>query len=393
MAKILIVDDEKSLRVTLQGFLVADGHNVDVASEALEAQRRLMAGNYDVVVTDLVMPGLSGGDLLKAIRASAPNAQIIVMTGVPTVDTAAEAVRAGASDYLTKPVPKAAILRSVATAARIGAVDEERRREQEAKERSQQELRSTVWRLSAANEKLRQAAAFREDVEQIARHDLKSPLSVILGVPALIKTAGSALSEEQLSLLRLIENAGQRLLDMINLSLDLFSMEQGMYTLRPESVDLLRVAQEVISHNGPLMRAKKLSAVIQIEGRPATATDAFVVPGEKLLCYSMLGNLFKNALEASPAGEPVNIRFTRGGGMSVSIHNRGAVPESVKDRFFEKFSTAGKEHGTGLGTYSAKMIAVIHGAQIEVDTSAPDFTTVTVCFPGAPAPAVSPAVP
>ena len=179
----------------------------------------------------------------------------------------------------------------------------------------------------------------------------------------------------------MIESAGRRLLDMINLSLDLFKMEQGMYILRPEPVDLLRVAHEVVGHNSPLMRVKGLSAVILVDDRPATEDDTFVVPGEMLLCYSLLGNLLKNACEASPEGESVILRFERGDSMRMTIRNRGAVPESVRDRFFEKFSTCGKEHGTGLGTYSARMIAEIHGARIAVDTSVPDHTTVAVSFP------------
>jgi signal transduction histidine kinase len=159
-------------------------------------------------------------------------------------------------------------------------------------------------------------------------------------------------------------------------------MEQGMYTLRLEAVDLLRVAQEVIIHNTTLMRAKELVIDIMVDDHPYTKTDVFVVQGERMLCYSMLGNLLKNALEASPTGATVTFRFKRGDPMVVSLRNRGSVPESIKDRFFQKFSTAGKKHGTGLGAYSARLIAELHGARISVDTSVPDFTTVVIGFPG-----------
>jgi signal transduction histidine kinase len=197
---------------------------------------------------------------------------------------------------------------------------------------------------------------------------------------------GGVLTNQQLSYLVMIESEGRRLLDMINRSLDLFKIEQGMYALRPEAVDLLSVAQEVIGHHALLMRVKNLSAIILVDDRPAAETDTFVVPGERRLCYSLLANLLKNACEASPEGESVTLRFD--GARRLSIRNRGAVPESVRDRFFEKFSTAGKEHGTGLGTYSARLIAEVHRARIGVDTSEPDFTTVTVWFPSAPGVAI-----
>jgi len=382
MPNVLIVDDEKSIRVSLREFLADDGCHVETASDAQEALRLLGDHDFDVVVSDIVLPRINGIELLQTIRTAAPFAQVIMVTGEPTVGTAAAALRAGACDYLPKPVSKNAILRAVGNAARFKALDDERRREQGAKERYQQELQAAVDCLSAANEELRQAAVFREEVEHIARHDLKAPLSVILAAPDLIKMMGGSLTEKQLSYLEMIESAGRRLLDMINRSLDLFKIEQGIYALRPEPVDLLGVAREVISHSEALISAKNLSAVVLIDDRPAAEPDTFVVSGEKLLCYSMLGNLMKNACEASPAGESVTIRFERGDSMRVSIRNRGPVPESVRARFFEKLATAGKAHGTGLGTYSAKLIAEIHRARIAVDTSVPDFTTVTVSLAG-----------
>jgi two-component system, sensor histidine kinase and response regulator len=329
----------------------------------------------------VVLPGISGIELLHAIRAAAPRAPVIMMTGEPSVDTAAEALRSGAFDYLTKPVSKPTLLRAAGNAVKVKALDEERRRLQEAKERYQQELQAAVDSLTAANEQLRQAAAFREEVEQVARHDLKSPLSTLLFAPGLIKAMGGVLTAKQLSYLDLIESVGRRLLDMINRSLDLFKIEQGLYTFHPEALDLLRVAREVIGHEEALMRVRKLDAILLLDGRPAMESDAFVVSGEKMLCYSMLGNLLKNACEASPDGASVTLRFEHGETLSLSICNRGAVPECVRDRLFEKFSTSGKEHGTGLGTYSARLIAELHRARIAADTSVPDHTTVTVAFP------------
>ena len=391
MARVLVVDDERSIRLTLREFLQSEGYAVEVAEDANRALALLTPGAFDVVVTDIVLPGLSGMELLKAARRAAPEVQVIMMTGEPTVETAAEAVRMGASDYLSKPVTKNAIMRSVASAVLIKTVDEERRREQKAKERYQQELQEAVSRLSAANEQLRQAAAFREEVEQVARHDLKSPLNIIILAPELIRMMGGSLTDKQRECLGMIENAGRRLLDMINLSLDLFKMEQGMYTLRPEPVDLLRVTQEAINHHSALMQVRGLSTVVLVDGRPTTESDACVVPGERLLCYSMIGNLLKNALEASPEGGTVTVRFERGDATCLSIRNPGVVPESVRGRFFEKFATSGKEHGTGLGAYSARLIAELHGARIAVDTSVPDCTTVSVSFPGTPAAAPRPA--
>lgn len=115
-ARVLVVDDEKSIRVTLRAFLQREGYAVDVAADAEQARKMLASGDWDVVVTDIVLPGVSGVELLKSIRAVSPDVQVIMMTGEPTAETAREAVRGGVIDYLTKPVLKDALLRAVAAA-------------------------------------------------------------------------------------------------------------------------------------------------------------------------------------------------------------------------------------------------------------------------------------
>lgn len=126
VARILVVDDEKSIRTTLGAILRSEGHQVEIAGDVAQAQALLAQGDWDVVVTDIVMPGLSGIELLKAIRSAAPDVQVILMTGEPTVETAAEAIRSGASDYLSKPVSKQAMLQSVTTALQIKLLTKER---------------------------------------------------------------------------------------------------------------------------------------------------------------------------------------------------------------------------------------------------------------------------
>jgi len=109
-ARVLVVDDEKGIRVSVCEFLKNAGHKADGAEDAKAAERELARGDYDVVVTDIILPGASGIALFQRIREKAPNVQVIIMTGEPTLDTATDAVRAGACDYLSKPVGKAAIL-------------------------------------------------------------------------------------------------------------------------------------------------------------------------------------------------------------------------------------------------------------------------------------------
>jgi putative two-component system response regulator len=119
MTKVLIVDDEKSLRITLGEFLRKEGYWVTTASDSDEAFLILKEENIDVVITDIIMPRISGIELLSKIRENFDMIQIIVMTGEPTVDTAIYAVRHGANEYLTKPIDKDSLIKAVGHAAKI----------------------------------------------------------------------------------------------------------------------------------------------------------------------------------------------------------------------------------------------------------------------------------
>jgi PAS domain S-box-containing protein len=127
MPRILIVDDERSIRRTLAEFLRAEGFDVTEAADAVIASDLLQHSEFDVVVTDIILPRLSGVELLRHIHASAPHVQVIMMTGEPTVETASESLRAGAADYLFKPINKDAIIRAVTSAARLKSLEDVRR--------------------------------------------------------------------------------------------------------------------------------------------------------------------------------------------------------------------------------------------------------------------------
>ena len=100
---ILVVDDEPTFRNLLQGFLASAGHTVVSAESGEEALVRLAEREFDMILTDVVMPGINGLDLLERSRSLNPRAAVFVMTGYPALDTAVAALRRGACDYLEKP--------------------------------------------------------------------------------------------------------------------------------------------------------------------------------------------------------------------------------------------------------------------------------------------------
>ncbi len=123
---VLVVDDEESIRYTFQLFLSDEGYKVTSAADFDEAIARLREEDFDLIFADIILPGRSGIDLLKEAKEILPNALVIMITGAPSVDTAAESLRIGALDYIIKPIRQETLLRTVNIALKHKAVRDER---------------------------------------------------------------------------------------------------------------------------------------------------------------------------------------------------------------------------------------------------------------------------
>jgi len=102
--RVLVVDDEAASRTGLQALLAGRGYRVEIAATGGEALEKARSFRPAVVIADLVMPGMDGLDLLRSLQEEAPFAVTILLTGKGTIETAVQAMKAGAYDYLTKPV-------------------------------------------------------------------------------------------------------------------------------------------------------------------------------------------------------------------------------------------------------------------------------------------------
>lgn len=236
---------------------------------------------------------------------------------------------------------------------------------------SRDQIAAQAAQLELQNEMLKENVRLREEVERIGRHDIKTPLNSIIAVPRLLREERS-LSADQDELLGVVERAGYRILSMVNLSLDLYKMENGSYIFRPDAVDLRDLVDKVWAD----LRSHAASKDVTLDVREAdTPAHAWA---EELLCYSLLANLLKNAVEAAPAHTRVSVRFSHEWDTVVArIRNEGEVPEAVRASFFRKYATAGKASGTGLGTYSARLMARVQDGDLVMESGG-GGTTLTV---------------
>ncbi len=358
---VLIVDDvPANIRILAEA--LRNEHDIHVATrggDVLDLARRLVP---DIILLDVVMPDMDGYAVCRRLKGdpAARDIPVIFVTARHAPEDEALGLSIGAVDYIVKPVSPSVV---------------------RARVKNHLELRAARLELARQNAALTEAAKLREDVDLIMRHDLKAPLTGIIGLPRILLDEGG-LTEIQVKLLTLVEESGLKMLSMINRSLDLFKMERGTYVLCPAPVELSHLVRRLFVELTSLAKQCRVAFVLTRDGRPMYSTDTVEVSGECLLLHTLLGNCLKNAVEASPEGGVVEVALSVAESVIVRVHNRGAVPEAIRGTFFGKFSTAGKVGGTGLGAYSSKRIAEVHGGSIAMDTSdATDSTTITITLP------------
>jgi len=347
---ILYIDDEPR-NLSLMRQILSDIYHVVVfpgGEKALESMHKI---NPDLILLDIMMPSVDGYEICRRLKASKSTEEIpvIFVTAKNEIEDEMYGLELGAVDYITKPVHINLLKLRIKTHL---------------------ELREKILVE-------RKLSRLKADIERITRHDLKTPLNAIINFPMLIRE--EPLTDMQDELLSDIQKAGQTMLGLINMSLDLYKMEQGIYQLKPVPVDIISVLNNVINNNIFIVTLNK-KIIIYVNEQLISPHSTFVLQGEKLLFYSLLSNLLLNALEASPKGCSVRIDLNNIKEISISIHNQGAVHEDIRDNFFDKYVTKGKKNGTGLGTYSAKLIAETLGAGISLKTSNETGTEVKIIF-------------
>ncbi len=125
-AKILVIDDEEGIRFTFKKFLTAKDYDVDTAKDFDEAVSCVSENDFDLIFADIILKGKTGIDVLREIKKRKLNCPVIMITGYPNIDTASEAVRLGAFDYIPKPIQKDTLFHAIDVALQHKAVIDEK---------------------------------------------------------------------------------------------------------------------------------------------------------------------------------------------------------------------------------------------------------------------------
>lgn len=352
--RLLVVDDEAAQVEALCRTLEDEGYSVTGFTGTAAALAALRGGSYDIVLTDLTMPGMDGIAFLNAAREIDPGLAGIVMTGHGSIATAVEAMKAGALDYILKPFDLRMILRVL---ARTQAMLRLRRENAALLER----LSARTVELEAANRELSVANRELEAFGDSVSHDLRSPLRTIDGLLRVVQEDfGAAFPPEAHQHIAAISAQASRMSELIE---DLLRLSRlGREPLQKQTVDIRALVLAVVSELRAAEDARRLD--ITIADLPAAQADPS-------LLRQVWVNLVANALKFTRRRERALIEIdsgSRGGQKLYSIRDNGAGfdPRRAERLFgiFQRLHAAKDFEGTGVGLSIARRIIERHGGTI-----------------------------
>ena len=356
---VFVIDDDEIIRLSCEQILKKAGFKVEIFASGIEGIERLKQVRPPLLVVDIKMPELDGFEVIKIVRKIDPDVVIVVITGYATIETAVDAMKMGAYDFLPKPFTPG-------------------------------ELRMIIergferWRLARETKVLRKQ---KEEVERkfvtLVSHQLKGPLAAVKQyLDVLLYTGKDQFHGETLEWISRSQARINEMLSLIHDWLMMAKLDRGSLCDRAASSDIGKIIENVVQEYQQLPSSKNLTLGAEIaQGLPEVRGDA--------VSLSMLvGNLVSNAVKYNIAGGTVQVRAVGDGKwITIEVSDTGlGIPDSFRPHLFEEFyrvKTPETQNipGTGLGLVICKKIVDELGGSIEVDSKEGEYTTFTVKLP------------
>jgi len=347
---LLIVDDEPASMRALCDTLEYEGYKTYGFTTPTEALAAMRERSYDLLLADLQMPGTNGIDLMKSAQLIDPTLVAVIMTGHGALETAIAAMKAGALDYIQKPIKLATTLPVLERALAVRQLRIE-------KKRLEENVRERTEELKIAN---RELEAFSYSVS----HDLRSPLrAVSVFTQSLLAEHAGSLSEEGQ---RLLQNVNAGAAHMDRLITDLLRLSQlNRQALHKQPVRFGEVAQRVINDMANERAGRDIEFVIA--DFPTWQVD----PG---LMQQVFVNLISNAIKFTREREKarIEIGYRMDGNTMVCFVKDNGVGFNMKYMnklfgVFQRLHSADQFEGTGVGLSIVRRIVERHGGKVWVD--------------------------
>lgn len=363
---ILIVDDRIENLELLKAILTEDGHHVRPVTNGKMALSAISERLPDLVLLDVGMPKMSGFEVCRALKKDERYAElpIIFITAYQDTEDKLLAFQIGGSDYITKPFHLEEVKARVRTHLRL--------------HRFREKLLTQNRQLEASHERLLKLEQLRDNLTHMIIHDLRSPLSGMVGSLRLMQEDAASQDGrvEMSDLSRALNNAG-RLIRMVNDLLDIGRLEAEQLSLELSEVKWADLINAVLH----LLGSEK-SDRVRVSVDPSA-----VIEGDSGLLERVLMNLLDNAFKYSSEKSPVEISLRSDKEdwvLLVSDHGIG-IPDEFKTKVFDKFGQVDARRArlpsTGLGLTFCHLAVRMHGGSIVAEDRTGGGTQMVVRVP------------
>ncbi|HEU4456765.1 MAG TPA: response regulator [Longimicrobium sp.] len=348
---LLVVDDDPVNVELLCDLLEALDYRVAGAQGGEAALRAARERLPDLVLLDVMMPGMNGYEVCRRLKADPATAGIpvVFVTALSDTDDKVKAIEAGGDDFLTKPFNRPVLVARIRSLLRLKAANDA---------------------LERSYRRLQELERLRDDLTRMMVHDLKSPLTGVLGTLELTVDGDlGPLTSEQHRLLSDALERGTDALAMIDNLLELTRLEEAAVQLQPGDLDARRLLAEV--EDGWRVRAELRGARLSSD-----CADGVVTRADEPLLRRVLGNLVGNALRHG--GAPgLHVRLSAApadGGVQFTVTDDGVgIDPAHHEAIFRKWESvrtggASAEGSSGLGLTFCKMAVEAHGGRIWVES-------------------------
>jgi len=356
---VLVVDDDPDVLQFTSLLLQKHGYSAVPCSSSGEAMDVLKDKKVDVVLTDIVMPEISGIELLEKMRNLYPETPVILMTGYADTDKAIEAIKKGAFDFITKPYKADYLVHSIERAVNYQRLI-----------RMEKDYKNTLEEL---NQELETLVAERSmNLMALTMADrVRNPATTIAWVCK--RMIGKTDFPEKLKEgFTIILSEAERLEAIVRDFHNFLKNKESMFSYE----EINEVAEGVISVIG------KEAAYKGVELASNLSEESLKINMEKNLFRAALFHVLRNALEATPAGGRVTVTTSGEGDnvvLEVSDTGHGISKEEI-DKIFDPFFST-KQHRFGMGLSLSKQIVSEHMGEIKVESEIGKGTTCRMIFP------------
>jgi signal transduction histidine kinase len=355
--RILVIDDEAGIREGIKRGLTPQGYDVETAETGEQGLELFRKQPFDLVLIDVMMPGISGIDLIGEIHRIDPEAVCVIITGYATVEMAVRAIKEGAYDFLTKPFSVDDLLLVVQQGL------ERRRLSLEAKRL--QRIEEEARRLQEEKARLEELDRAKMQFIRLVTHELQAPIAAIHTYLRLIQD-GYVSAEQQKDIIDKCLARAQEQMKLINDLLQLGKVQTQLQEGNVDKINMEDILQDVVQKMRLQAFEKGLDFRLHIQPGPK------IILGNRDHFTSVWTNLIGNAIKYTEKGFIEVTLKSEDGKLIGEVRDSGiGIPEADLKNLFQEFFRASNakkssRQGTGLGLAIVKRVVEAAGGEVWV---------------------------